>query len=126
MTTTRSPERVVIIGGSSGMGLALASALIADGAEVTIAGRSADRLAAAQHAVPGGPGALRAVTADITSEADLERLFAEADTVDHVVTTGGPPPRCLAQIAHSLPTRDDTTHDSGRWSGQRAQCLSVE
>jgi NAD(P)-dependent dehydrogenase (short-subunit alcohol dehydrogenase family) len=40
-------ERVLIIGGSSGIGLALAELLLADGAQVTIAGRSADRLAAA-------------------------------------------------------------------------------
>ncbi|WP_228001612.1 SDR family NAD(P)-dependent oxidoreductase [Nocardia australiensis] len=42
--TTTNPERVVIIGGSSGMGLALAATLVAMGARVTIAGRSAQRL----------------------------------------------------------------------------------
>ena len=37
-------EHVLIVGGSSGMGLALARLLLAEGAEVTIAGRSEARL----------------------------------------------------------------------------------
>ncbi|WP_280250549.1 SDR family oxidoreductase [Nocardia abscessus] len=85
--TSTTPERVVIVGGSSGMGLALAAALIADGAQVTIAGRSADRLAAAERTLSAQPGVLRSVVADITREADLERLFAGLEPVDHVVTT---------------------------------------
>ncbi|WP_238846714.1 SDR family oxidoreductase [Nocardia arthritidis] len=80
-------RRVVIFGGSSGMGLALASALVADGAEVTVAARNADRLAAAERTLAGGPGKVRTVVADITREADIERVFAEVGVVDHVVTT---------------------------------------
>ncbi|MEU5758212.1 SDR family oxidoreductase [Nocardia sp. NPDC047648] len=85
--SSTTPERIVIVGGSSGMGLALAAALVAEGAEVTIAGRSAERLAAARRGLPAGPGSVRSVVADITREADLERLFAESEPVDHVVTT---------------------------------------
>ncbi|MFQ6331173.1 SDR family oxidoreductase [Nocardia sp. CWNU-33] len=85
--TTTIPERVVIVGGSSGMGLALAAALIGRGAEVTIAGRSSARLADAERALPEGPGTVRSVVTDITRESDLERLFTEAGPVDHVVTT---------------------------------------
>jgi NAD(P)-dependent dehydrogenase (short-subunit alcohol dehydrogenase family) len=84
MTT---PERVVIIGGSSGMGLALAAALVDTGAEVTIAGRSAARLADAERTLPEGPGKVRSVVADITRETDLEQLFTEVGQVDHVVIT---------------------------------------
>jgi hypothetical protein len=40
-------EHVLIAGGSSGMGLSLARSLLADGAAVVIAGRSAGRLAQA-------------------------------------------------------------------------------
>jgi NAD(P)-dependent dehydrogenase (short-subunit alcohol dehydrogenase family) len=85
-TTTTTPERVVIVGGSSGMGLALAEALIAAGAEVTIAGRSQERLAAAERRL-AGPDRLRAIAADITREEDIERLFEAAGRVDHVVVT---------------------------------------
>ncbi|MGO7594205.1 SDR family NAD(P)-dependent oxidoreductase, partial [Rhizobium leguminosarum] len=42
-------EKIIIVGGSSGMGLALAARLIGEGAEVTIAGRSEDKLAAARR-----------------------------------------------------------------------------
>jgi NAD(P)-dependent dehydrogenase (short-subunit alcohol dehydrogenase family) len=88
-TPSATPERVVIIGGSSGMGLALARALLAAGAEVTVAGRSPDRLAAAaqQLAQLAGPGRLRTVVADVTSEPDVEGLLAGAGTIDHVVVT---------------------------------------
>ncbi|WP_330229712.1 SDR family oxidoreductase [Nocardia sp. NBC_00508] len=85
--SSTTSERVVVVGGSSGMGLALAAALVAEGTQVTIAGRCAERLAAAERTVPEGPGTVRSVVADITREADLERLFADLGSVDHVVTT---------------------------------------
>ena len=37
-------EHVIIVGGSSGMGLALAETLLSEGSEVTIASRSPERL----------------------------------------------------------------------------------
>lgn len=85
--TTTTPERVVIIGGSSGMGLALAAALVGAGAEVTIAGRSAERLADAERTLSDGPGKVRSVVVDITRERDIEQLFTDLGPVDHVVTT---------------------------------------
>jgi NAD(P)-dependent dehydrogenase (short-subunit alcohol dehydrogenase family) len=84
-------ERIVIVGGSSGIGLALAELMLAEGAEVTIAGRSPERLAAAERELTRQEGStadrLRAVTADITREEDIERLFKTIGPVDHVVTT---------------------------------------
>ncbi|MFI6043567.1 SDR family oxidoreductase [Nocardia sp. NPDC051321] len=87
MTVSATTERVVIVGGSSGMGLALAAALVTEGAEVIIASRSAERLADAERTLPDGPGKVRSLVADITSESDIERLFTEVGRVDHVVTT---------------------------------------
>ncbi|MFI6167121.1 SDR family oxidoreductase [Nocardia sp. NPDC051052] len=87
MTDSATTERVVIVGGSSGMGLALAAALVTEGAEVIIASRSAERLADAERTLSEGPGKVRSLVVDITSESDIERLFTEVGPVDHVVTT---------------------------------------
>jgi NAD(P)-dependent dehydrogenase (short-subunit alcohol dehydrogenase family) len=45
-----------------------------------VAGRSAERLRRAQATL----GETRAVAADVTREADVQRLFSELDSVDHV------------------------------------------
>jgi NAD(P)-dependent dehydrogenase (short-subunit alcohol dehydrogenase family) len=60
----------LVTGGGSGIGLAVATRLAADGATVTICGRSTDRLAAAidQADIGDGPGSLHAVGADVTDE----------------------------------------------------------
>ena len=79
-------ETVVVIGGSSGMGLAVARRCLADGARVVIAGRSRQRLEAASAEL-GCPPALTAVPADITDRAQLQHLFEQAGTLTHLVIT---------------------------------------
>jgi NAD(P)-dependent dehydrogenase (short-subunit alcohol dehydrogenase family) len=81
--TGNTTEHIVIVGGSSGMGLALAAAVLAEGADVTIASRSAERLEHAARTL--GSDRVRTVPTDITREDDVARLFKEP--VDHVVTT---------------------------------------
>jgi NAD(P)-dependent dehydrogenase (short-subunit alcohol dehydrogenase family) len=73
---------VLIVGGSSGIGLALAELLLDTGAQVTIAGRSADRLAAVAKRLAVSTGQV-----DITQEDQVRRLLAEAAPLDHVVVT---------------------------------------
>ena len=51
LNTEPKPEHVLIVGGSSGMGLALARGLLTDAAEVTIVGRSEARLAQARESL---------------------------------------------------------------------------
>ncbi|WP_029911683.1 SDR family oxidoreductase [Caulobacter sp. UNC358MFTsu5.1] len=84
----RSLERevVVIVGGSSGMGLAAAGRCLAAGAAVTIVGRDEARLEAARKAL-GGSSRLAALPADLSSEAQVRSLFARFDEVHHVVST---------------------------------------
>ena len=79
-------EKVLIAGGSSGMGLALAGRLLREGCAVTIAGRSADKLAAACQAL-GHAAQLATIAADITQEEQVARLFAQCGPLDHIVST---------------------------------------
>jgi NAD(P)-dependent dehydrogenase (short-subunit alcohol dehydrogenase family) len=69
-----------VTGGGSGIGLACATRLAADGATVTITGRSADRLAAGVAAIEeAAPGAdVRSVPADVTDEDTLAAAVAAA------------------------------------------------
>ena len=79
-------QRVVIIGGSSGMGLATARAAAAAGAAVTIASGSRERLDAALAGLPDG---CTGFVADTRSETDMSALFAEVGELDHLVYTAG-------------------------------------
>jgi NAD(P)-dependent dehydrogenase (short-subunit alcohol dehydrogenase family) len=80
-------SHTLIIGGSSGMGLALARDLLTDGHEVTIAGRSGDRLAAA--ATDLASDRLHTVRADITDEESVRTLFGDtlSGPIEHIVVT---------------------------------------
>ncbi|WP_410786163.1 SDR family oxidoreductase [Kribbella sp. C-35] len=75
-------EHVVIVGGSSGMGRALAAELVAQGSEVTVAGRTQSKLDAARREL-----GVRTVAVDLGSEQDIARLFATTGKVSHIVTT---------------------------------------
>jgi len=78
----------IITGGSKGLGLAAASALVAEGARVAICGRTPATLTQAAQALAaqvGRPDDVLAVTADVSSEADLRRLVDE--TVSRPGTT---------------------------------------
>jgi NAD(P)-dependent dehydrogenase (short-subunit alcohol dehydrogenase family) len=76
---------VVIVGGSSGMGFATARLAKEQGANVTIASRSSEKL---RHAVQQ-LGNVRAVAADIVRESDVQEIFRELDRVDHVFISAG-------------------------------------
>lgn len=79
-------RRVMVVGGSSGMGLALCEALLRRGAEVLVVGRSQGKLdAAGEHLRPLGAPTLH--RADVTDEDEVRRLFAEAGALDHLVCT---------------------------------------
>ena len=62
----------LVTGGSSGIGFAIAKALIDAGAKVAITGRDAKRLGAAAKEL----GAI-AIQADVTNEADVKRTYEE-------------------------------------------------
>ncbi|MCB4796990.1 SDR family oxidoreductase [Pseudomonas sp. NP21570] len=78
-------QRVLVIGGSSGIGEATALRAAKAGAAVTIAARSRDRLDAALQRLPAGT---LAQVLDVTDVAAVETLFATQGPWDHVVLAG--------------------------------------
>jgi NAD(P)-dependent dehydrogenase (short-subunit alcohol dehydrogenase family) len=79
-------ETVVILGGSSGIGLATAKAAISEGARVIITGRSQDRLRAARSTIGDN---VRTVALDVEDEEGTRGLFSQMERVDHVFITAG-------------------------------------
>lgn len=77
---------IIIVGGSSGMGLALARRLLDEEARVTIAGRSEERLAAARQVLGNHPK-LETRTLDLTREDEVADFFQRCGRVDHIVST---------------------------------------
>ncbi|WP_055525170.1 SDR family oxidoreductase [Streptomyces graminilatus] len=78
----------IIIGGGSGMGLVLARTLLAEDMNVTIVGRSADRLSTARAELERpGHGQISTITADMGREEEVAGLFAQVERVEHVAVT---------------------------------------
>ncbi len=84
-------RKIVVVGGSSGIGLGVANAALERGAELVLIGRSQDKLLAAQRSL-GGNGRVKTVTADMTREAEIAAAFAGIGAFDHLVSTAGTPP----------------------------------
>ena len=74
-------KKIVIVGGSSGIGLGVAAAALQNGADVTIVGRSNDKLQTARQSL-GASSNLQGIVADMTKEAEVTRLFGEVGSSD--------------------------------------------
>lgn len=79
-------QKVVVIGGASGVGYAVAEAALAAGAEVVVGSSQPARIQAA--AAKLGKGAT-GVTVDVKDEASVEALFDKVGAYDHLVFTAG-------------------------------------
>lgn len=84
--TTFTGKRIAILGGSSGIGFAIAEAAAAQGAQIVIASSRQDRVDMALAALPGGASGF---AADLSREADIRRLLGQIGRVDHLVFTAG-------------------------------------
>jgi NAD(P)-dependent dehydrogenase (short-subunit alcohol dehydrogenase family) len=84
---------VVVTGASSGIGEACALAFAAKGAKVVLAARRAERLSALVERLEGIGGEALAVVTDVTDEAAVDSLFAQAverfGTVDVLINNAG-------------------------------------
>ncbi len=68
----------VVTGASSGIGEACARQFVRKGAKVVLAARRAERLAGLVSEIEGMGGEALAVTTDVTDEAAVANLFAQA------------------------------------------------
>lgn len=84
----------LVTGGGTGIGFAVAEALAAAGATVTIMGHLADQIDPAAESLRArfGAGAIRAVVGDVTVEADLQRAVQQASNdgaLDFAIANAG-------------------------------------
>ena len=87
---TLKDQRIVVTGGSRGIGFGIASALVAQGANVTVVARDPGRLAEVKHQLGAGiaPG-------DATDPALAERVLREIHPTVVVLNAGAKPPTGL-------------------------------
>ncbi|MCK3864115.1 SDR family oxidoreductase [Pseudomonas sp. B329] len=93
MVSSLSGKTVIVIGGSSGIGAAVAQAAIARGAHVVLAGR---------RLTSGIENGVRSEPVDVTDSASLQRLFETVGHFDHLVYTSGPSVRAKPLIETDL------------------------
>lgn len=103
-----SGKRALVLAASSGLGLAVARELHAEGASVALCSRSLERATEAAADIAGTDGSPRvhAFEADVSDAASLERLFAGAvDALGGldilVCNAGGPPPGGFSALSES-------------------------
>jgi NAD(P)-dependent dehydrogenase (short-subunit alcohol dehydrogenase family) len=83
---TLKGKRVVILGGSSGLGLATAQAAAQEGAEIVIVSSSRERIDSALETLPVST---QGYAADLRAEENIKALFEQIGVFDHLVYTAG-------------------------------------
>jgi NAD(P)-dependent dehydrogenase (short-subunit alcohol dehydrogenase family) len=83
-STSLSGKRVVVIGGSTGVGFAVAEAAKAEGANVIIGSSQPDKVAAAVKQLGAG-----GFVVDVSDEANVAAFFEKVGGFDHLVFTAG-------------------------------------
>jgi NAD(P)-dependent dehydrogenase (short-subunit alcohol dehydrogenase family) len=79
-------KKVIVLGGSSGIGLATAKAAAAEGAEVIIVSSNQSRIDAALSELPENS---KGIATDLTDEQQIKHLFENLGKFDHLVFTAG-------------------------------------
>ncbi|MFJ4790273.1 SDR family oxidoreductase [Streptomyces sp. NPDC088794] len=79
-------QRIVVIGGTGGIGLAVAEAAVQEGADVVVASRRQESVDAALKRLPGGA---EGHVLDAADEDSVRGFFARVGAFDHLVYTAG-------------------------------------
>jgi NAD(P)-dependent dehydrogenase (short-subunit alcohol dehydrogenase family) len=98
-----SRHTAIITGASSGIGASIARTFAMGGARLILAARRADRLEALQHELGLGHDRVLVRPTDVTQEADVVGLFADAEAFSPVTLL-----IANAGIASHCPTLDET------------------
>ncbi len=102
-------KRVIVVGGSSGIGLAVAKGAAAKGALVRVVARNEEKLKRAVSEI--GANATDGLL-DASKEADVKAFFKGMDTFDHLVCTINPYGADL--LRRLVRTLDETDTDAAR------------
>jgi NAD(P)-dependent dehydrogenase (short-subunit alcohol dehydrogenase family) len=86
LNTEFESERIVILGGTSGIGLATAERAAANGATVIVASSSAERIDAALERLPASA---EGYTVDVRREEQIRDLFRRLGSFDHLAFIAG-------------------------------------
>jgi 3-oxoacyl-[acyl-carrier protein] reductase len=103
---TLTGKVAIVTGGSRGIGLAIARALLAEGAQVTITGLDEAHLSAARRQLEGaGPGSVEALRADVRKYDDVrhavDATVARFGGLDYLVNNAGV--GVFADVADMMP-----------------------
>ena len=79
-------KRILVIGGGSGIGFAVAEAAVKAGAQVVVASTNAERT---KNAATRLGNRASSATLDIRSEDQVAKFFARSGPFDHIATTAG-------------------------------------
>jgi NAD(P)-dependent dehydrogenase (short-subunit alcohol dehydrogenase family) len=83
---TLKDKRIVVLGGTSGIGLAVAEAAATDGARVLVASRDEARVKRALTTLPAGA---EGHVLDLSNVTAIEAFFDAVGPLDHLVYTAG-------------------------------------
>ena len=91
---TLTGKAAIVTGGSRGIGFAIASALLAEGAQVTITGLDDAHLSSARRRLEGaGPGSIEALHADVRKYDDVrhavDATVARCGGLDYLINNAG-------------------------------------